>query len=364
MTSSEPIRFAVVGSGWRSEFFVRLARMAPDHLAVAGVVTRSAERAQHIAGEWGVPAMLSLDALADASGEPPEFVVTSVPWDRSPETIEHAVHLGFPVLAETPPAPTAEGLRALWASVGGSGQVQVAEQYLLMPGHAARLGLVRSGLIGSIGSVQVSSTHLYHATSMIRVLLGAGFDPVEVTARSFPAPLLDPLTPAGWTDATEPREATTTLALLDFGEGRSGVYDFTDNQWWNPLRARRIVVRGSHGEIVDDTVTRMADPRTPVQSALVRRQLGIDLNLEGVELDSISFDGGVVYRNPFPGARFSDDDLAVATILRDMGHWVRGHGPAPYPLAGACQDHLIGLAIEESARLGTTVTTGREAWAS
>ena len=76
----------------------------------------------------------------------------------------------------------------------------------------------------------------------------------------------------------------TTLATLDFGDGRMGLYDFTDNQWWNPLRARRIVVRGTRGEIVDERVTRLVDPWTPVESSLVRRQAGLDLNLEGVDI--------------------------------------------------------------------------------
>ena len=47
------------------------------------------------------------------------------------------------MLVETPPAPDLPGLRALWRDVGAGGLVQVAEQYLLMPGHAARLRLVR-----------------------------------------------------------------------------------------------------------------------------------------------------------------------------------------------------------------------------
>jgi predicted dehydrogenase len=232
-----------------------------------------------------------------------------------------------------------------------------------MPGHAARLALIRMGVIGEVTSVQISSTHMYHATSMIRHMLGARFDPVTSTAQTFRAPLSNPLSPGGWSATGEPEELGTTLALLDFGGGRSALYDFTDNQWWNPLRARRIVIRGSRGEIVDDTVVRLADPVTPVESKLIRRMLGIDLNLEGTGLDHISFDGGVLYRNPFPGAGFSEDDLAVATILRDTGRWVRGESPPPYPLAEACQDHLLALAIQESARSGAPVTTTREGWA-
>lgn len=47
-----------------------------------------------------------------------------------------------------------------------------------------------------------------------------------------------------------------------------------------------------------------------------------------------------------------------------MAAWVRGTGEPPYPLADACQDHLIGLAIEESTRSGEPVTTAREPWAA
>jgi hypothetical protein len=210
----------------------------------------------------------------------------------------------------------------------------------------------------------VSSTHLYHAISMIRHVLGAGFSDVDVTARAFTAPLADPLSREGWTGGTDPKPATTTLALLDFGGGRSGVYDFTDNQWFNPLRGNRIVIRGSHGEIVDDRVTRLVDPVTVVESALVRRQTGIDLNLEGFDLDHISHDGAVVYRNPYQGARLAEDDISVATITERMASWCRGEGPEPYGLADACQDHLVALAVEESARTGATVRTTAEAWAS
>jgi len=352
--------FGVIGSGWRSAFFLRLARSAPDRFRATGVVTRSAERGAAITSEWGVPSFRSVAELLAA--EAPDFVIPSVPWPVTPEVTREAVALGARVLAETPPAPDLPGLRALWADVGGSGLVQVAEQYLLMPGHAARLAVVREGVIGEPTSVQVSSTHLYHAVSMIRRLLGVGFEPAVVSARSFTAPLADPLTPDGWTGDSTPKDASTTLATLDFG-GRMGLYDFTDNQWWNPLRSRRIVVRGSLGELVDDHVVRLVDPTTPVESQLVRRQTGIDLNLEGFDLDHISFDGRVVYRNPFQGSRLSEDDIGVASLLERTGAWARGEGPEPYPLAEGLQDHLISLAIEESLATGRDVTTTTEAWA-
>jgi predicted dehydrogenase len=324
-------------------------------------VTRTASRASEVTAEWGVPAFRSVDDLL--RHERPDYIVASVSWPAMPDAVREVAGHRMPVLAETPPAPDIGRLRSLWNDVGGTGLVQVAEQYLLMPGHAARLALVREGLIGTPTSVQVSSTHLYHAVSLIRGLLGTGFEPAEVRAGAYTAPLANPLGFDGWTGDDTPQQLTTTIATIDFG-GTMGLYDFTDNQWWNPLRMRRIVIRGSIGEIVDDRVVRLVDPTTPVESRLLRRQTGVDLNLELLDLKHISFDGRVIYRNPFAGAARSDDDIAVADILERTGAWTRQEGPPPYPLAEACQDHLISLAISEAARTGAAVTVGKEAWAA
>jgi hypothetical protein len=72
----------------------------------------------------------------------------------------------------------------------------------------------------------------------------------------------------------------------------------------------------------------------------------------------------ILYRNPFVGLRFSDEEIAISTMIAATAAWARGDGPPPYPLAEGCQDHLIGLAIEESASKGMPVTTSAEHWAS
>ena len=353
--------FAVLGSGRRCRFFLRLAAAAPDRLRATGVVSRTAERGREVETEWGLAAFRSLDELL--ARERPDFVAAAVPWAQMPDAARAVVALGVPVLVETPPAPDLDGLRALWADVGGSGLVQVAEQYLLMPGHAARLAAVRAGAVGEPTAVHVCSTHLYHAVSLVRGLLGVDMEEVTVCGRAFPAPLVDPLGFEGWRPDATPEARTRTIATLDFGNGRHGLYDFTDNQWWNPLLARRIAVRGTTGELADDRLVRLVEPATPVESHLVSRRTGIDLNLEGNELDHVSLDGRVLYRNPLRGSRLSEDDIAVAAILEATGAWARGEGPPPYPLAQGLQDHAISLAIGESARTGQDVRVAKEAWA-
>ena len=353
--------FGIVGGGWRSHLLLRLADAAPGRLNAAGVVTRTADAGERVTARWGVPTYRTIDQLLKA--EDVDYVVAAVSWPAMPGVIRDLVAAGMAVLAETPPAPDLDRMRSLWGDVAGSGLVQVAEQYLLMPGHAARHTVIQDGVIGQATSVEISSTHLYHAVSLIRRLLGVGMDDVVVNARDFHAPLVDPLTFDGWDLQAVPEPRTTTIATLDFGD-RMGLYNFVENQWWNPLRTRRIVVRGSRGELVDNTVVRLVDPTSPVESSLVYRRTGVDMNLEGSELVHVSFDGRVVYRNPWLGTRLSEDDIAVASMLEAEGAWVRGEGPKPYPLAQACQDHAIGLAIQESARTGAEVHVAKNmlAW--
>jgi predicted dehydrogenase len=358
--AQSPARFAVIGTGWRAQYFLRLAGLLPDRFEVVGVVGRSRESAERVGGRWNARPFTSLTEMV-AAGRP-EFVVTALPWGVAPGVAEAVVEIGLPVLSETPPAPDLDGLRALWRSVGASGLVQVAEQYHLMPSHASRLALARSGAIGTVTSCQISSTHGYHAVALMRAYLGAGFGPATVNAHNFVAPLINPLVRDAWTDDDQPKDATTTIASIDFG-GSMGLYDFTDNQWHNQLRSRRILIRGSAGEIEDDEVVRLVGPRTIVRSPLVRRQTGYDLNLDAFDTDHISLGDTILYRNPFPGLRFNDEDIAISSILARMAAWCRKGGGAPYPLADACQDHLVSIAIDRSASSGAPVTTSVEAWA-
>jgi len=352
-------RIGIVGNGWRAQFFHRIAAARPELFQIVGVVVHSPGAAERVARDWGVTTYLSLAELAAA--QHPDFVIVSTPREVTVEMSATCVELGIPVLCETPPAPDVDGLRALWSRVGNSGMVQVAEQYLRMPANSVRKTLVGTGLIGVPTSVQVSSTHLYHAVSIIRGLLDAGFSETTVSGRSFTAPLSDPVDQNGWTGHDEPEPRATTIATIDFG-GAMGLYDFTDNQWHNQLRSRRLVIRGSRGEISNDDVVRLVEPHTFLTSPIVRRQLGYDLDLDGYDTDHLSFEGTVTWRNPFLGSRFSDEEIAIATVMDDMARWTRDEGPAPYSLAEASQDHLIGLAIERSVLVGEPVRTAVEVW--
>ena len=355
-------KIAIIGAGWRSEFFIRIAQLLPEKFEIVGVVARKDEVRSALAERFGVQTYSSISQLL--SKNKPDYAISSVSWDSNPGVVEELVSAGVYVLCETPPAPTLEGLQKLWAAVGSSEMVQVAEQYLSLPGHSARLAITKSGVIGNVSSLELSSTHGYHAVSIMRGFLQSGFEPTTITTRQFEAPLVDPLSRNGFNADLSPKDAKTTISLIDFGSGKSGVYNFVDNQWHNQLRHRRIVVRGSRGEIVDDAVIRLIEGPAITTSRIERYQLGYDLNLDGYDTEHLSFDGRVVFKNPFTGLRFMDEEIAIATLMAQMADWIDGNAKAPYPLNEACQDHLVSLAIDESIALGKSVTTAKQDWAS
>jgi hypothetical protein len=184
---------------------------------------------------------------------------------------------------------------------------------------------------------------------------------VQVHAAGHDAPLVQGPDRTGRPDHPADAPARHTVATLRFPSG-IGVYDFTDGQWFHPLRRRHVLVRGTRGEVVGTSVTWAADDGRPLDATIARRQTGLDGDLEGADLDTLTWAGTVLYRNPYRGARLSDEEIAIGTVLERTLRWRRGDGPPPYPLAEACQDHLLSLAIDEAAASGP-ITTGREPWA-
>ena len=143
--------------------------------------------------------------------------------DYATEYIKKLSAANIPILCETPPAMTLEGLTDLYALVRTGAKIQVAEQYAHVPLHAAQLAVARSGLIGRVEHAQVSVAHNYHGLSLMRRLLGVTFENALVRAVSLDGRLLDgPCRYNTYSPASKAYANTAqTLAVFDFGD-RSG----------------------------------------------------------------------------------------------------------------------------------------------
>jgi predicted dehydrogenase len=299
-------------------------------------------------------------SVGDLLKEAPDFVITAVPWHQNLPLIEELSNRGIAVLSETPVAPGLEDLRRVYALSSQGARIQVAEQYLFQPMHAARLRLISDGRLGNISQADVSVSHGYHGISMIRNFLQTGLALPRITARSFASTIV-----AGPGREGPPYEHKTvassrTIAQLDYGD-RLGIYDFSGDQYFSWIRSQHLRVRGEAGEINQREVRILQDFRTCLQFDLVRRDTGHNGNLEGYYHEAVLGGGEVLYRNPFPGPRWSDDEIAVATCLAKMGLFAAG-GEQFYTVAEAAQDRYLDILIEEAVRTGTTVEAQPQPW--
>lgn len=360
MDKMDKIRFGLIGGGWRAEFYLRIAREMPERFEISEIYMRDEAKGREAARIWGVPATSHWEAFLERRNF--DFAVLSLPRAVTPEFLIRLAAAGIPVLTETPPAADLEGLLRLYETVGSAAQIQVAEQFLFQPMHAARLAIARSGLLGEVSHVQVSAGHGYHGISLIRQLLGVGFEEAEIRGEQITSPLVQGPGRGGWPSEERIVSSAQTIALLRFGE-RTALFDFTYDQYFSPIRRHRVLLRGVRGEIDGAELRYLRDFRTPVELQLRRVDAGQDGSLLGYYHEGVLAGSDWVYENPFRPGRLSDEEIAIATSLERMGRYVQG-GPSFYSLAEAAQDQYLSIQLEEAVRSGQTVQTVRQPWAA
>ncbi|WP_183600819.1 Gfo/Idh/MocA family protein [Paenibacillus phyllosphaerae] len=353
------IRFGIIGGGWRAAFYLRIAAALPQFFEVTRMLVRDSEKGRAITEQWGVR---TVQSMADFLHEPDyAFAVVSVSRTACPDYLAALADADVPVLSETPPAEDLTSLTALWERVGPRARIQVAEQYLFQPMHAARLAVVRSGRLGAVSHVQVSAAHAYHGMSLIRHLLGVGFEEAAIRGERFVGPLTKGPDRSGPPQAEGIADSVQELATLRFDDGRSAVFDFAKEQYFSWIRGNRVLVRGERGEIVNNDVRWLPDYRTPVELGMKRVDTGHDGNLEGYYHAGVTLGAEWLYRNPFAPGRLSDDEIAIAACLVRMGEYA-ADGTSFYSLAEAAQDHYLSLMMTKAIDSGEAVRTTVQPW--
>ena len=353
------INFAVIGIGWRAEFFLRIARALPEQFQLAGVVSSREDKREEIRNKWGFKAYQSAEELLQA--ESPDFVVLSISKEAAAEVILKLVEFEIPILAETPPAANLAELIKLNQKLSKDYPIQIAEQYHLQPLHQAIYKLADSGRLGEVNYARISISHGYHAVSLLRKALGIKFENAEIEARFFEEPVVKGPDRSGLPDKKEIVSKSHEFAFLNF-DGKLGVYDFERGQHRSWIRSQEILIRGTEGEIKNSTLKYLKDYQSPVELDLKRVEAGINQNLEGFYLKGITCGEDWLYQNPFLPARFSDDEIAVAEALVRMYKFLAS-GKSFYSLAEASQDQYLALKIKEAAAENKKIITQKQIWA-
>lgn len=348
------MKIGIIGGGWRADFFLRVARELPGEFEIAGVARTSREKAKETEKKWGVPGCVGMDELLERR---PEYVVLSVPRTEALGLLTTLLQREMPVLCETPPAASAEELVRLWEMARSSQTpLLVAEQYFLQPYHSANLRLIGEGALGEVVSMRNSMMHGYHGINIMRRVLGVGMAGCRISGRVDEFPITHTCGRDGRDTSGKVVTARRELFLFDFDGGKTGVWDFSSEQYFSAIRARHLSVEGVRGEIFDTTV-RILDCENKLCVIDYRRvEAGPYSNLEGFSLQALELGGRRLWENPFPGARLSDDELAVASLMRSLRRHLQNGEALCYPLSEGLQDAYLSFCLDEAKQSGTVKT--------
>lgn len=315
------VRFLIVGSGYRAEFYGRLV-LEQGALFDAMFLCRSKEKAALLREKLGLPATASREeALAFA----PDFAVVVVNKAGLASVTMEWARLGVPVLSETPAGSTVEELKALWAL--RDCKIAVSEQYHRYPPIAAGLAAIRAGRIGTPTSAVLSLAHDYHGASLLRRLLLTEGERFTIRGVGLTSPIVETDSRAGPITDGRIGQRERHLLHVTYASGKWGLYDFCHVQYRSFIRSRHLLVRGERGEWCDDQLLTLDAHNRPQREQLL----------------------------PLTMAR-SQDTEAVTAMLLAMADYVQG-GPEPYPLREALDDAYFWLLSQEALQTPWTAVS-------
>ena len=349
------LRFVIVGSGWRSLFYARIAAEHPELFHLEAVLCRNEEKVQKLKQEYGLPATMSEEECEAAS---PDFVVVAVSKPSICEVTLKWAGKGYPVLCETPAALTQEDLCRIWKMAENGAKIQVAEQYFQYPMIAAALEAVRRGYLGDPYAVNISLAHDYHGASLIRRFLNLDVNtPVKLYGKRFTFPVMETGSRAGDVTDGSIKDRDRIRLTLEFDNGKAAFYDFSGVQYHSYIRSRHLNVQGINGELDDLTLRYTDDKFCPVM-----RELEVNWTEDKKGIRSVAMGNEVLYENPFSAGIMPQDETAIAALMMGMKQFIEDGTPV-YPLADALQDAytliLMNQALEHP---GEVVKSDPQIW--
>lgn len=357
--------FIIIGSGWRSLYYVRIAKAMPDILRLDAMYCRTQEKADKMAEEFSIHTTTSIE---ECVGYKPDFAVVAVNKTSICDVSIEWMDRGITVLSETPAALDMDSLKKLYRYHMSDDKTDkkqiVAEQYREYPYNKARINLVNSGVLGDISCLNISIAHEYHGFSLIRAYLGIKPDEnYTVSGKIYEFPTTQTLT--RYDKFTDGRIAPKKrcVAVFEFESGKVAWYDFDSEQYRSLIRKNMIKVQGVRGELINNELYYLDENNVGRKETIVTDINKVmtgngNPNLAQVnEIKKIAFGDKILYE-PVWGLRgLSEDETAIATLMCKTAEYSRGQALPPYSLENALADAYAAILLDEAVRTSNKVSS-------
>jgi predicted dehydrogenase len=369
MSVPDPLRVAIIGTAARASYmYGPILRGLPRAVELVAVWGRRAEAARALGRALGVPGYTDLDRLVRETA--PQIGIVVVAAQANGQVARMAVEAGLHILVETPIAHRLSEADALLQAAAARGRkIEVAEQFHRRPLEQIKLQLIAAGLFGRVySSFNDFAGHGYHGVSVMRSYLGFDAQPLRVTGAVQTYELA-----AHWArlaGTRGPRAETQEHGLVEFADGRLGIFHWTDVGYDSPLRwwrsSRFLAEKGmgvtvGRGPAVEEWLSLLAPGgEGPRFITLERRWERVDggglvavvAHTGDPETPIVRWDNPVRAAARDPAPQWHDDEIGVASCVLSLAQAVRADTAPSYGPVQARLDQEIIVAIRQSALAG------------
>lgn len=292
------LKVGLVGAGKRiSEFYLPILQQLSAHYEVVGVTSRSHESSRRFESQTGISSFLNAAELVEQ--QKPELLIVAVSDTANEAMIPQLLDLGTPILSETPLAWSASGVRSLINKAAAKGvPLGVAEQFPSLPLEQFRKELMDLGVFGEIyAAFNDFHSYSYHGIAQLRRYI-----------RGFPTNVRNVEYAVG-------NEVRLQSGSVAFSSGASLFHNWAISG--APLQPN-VHFHGTRGAMAGYEITTLIDGKTNTSLAIREVDPSGSLKSISVILPDV---GTISWKNPYADCNFSDEQIAVATVLkgRDSG---------------------------------------------
>ena len=318
------INFVIIGSGWRAEFYLRIAKALPEKFHISAICVRNPECMKRITEKFHVKV---LSTIEECLQETFDFIVNCINKEDISDLSVELADRGYYVLSETPVIKKPEQGHCYE-------KIQVAEQFHLKGTYQAFKKIIDTEVIGNVNHIQLSVAHDYHAMSLFRFLLDDYEKPDLISSHILDDKMVRTHGRIG--EFAEKTEAVTQQQIKVYQfKNATAIYDYNIEQYFSPIRKDHILIRGTKGEIENDQVRYLNSDNKAVCSGIKTVMSGL---LDGFYYDKITFEDKILFEFPFKGARLTEEETAIAECLVKMSEYIK-NGKEYYSYNSAFEDY-------------------------
>jgi len=362
------MRVAIIGTAKRADYLYGPLLKAMDGVELVAVWGRSDHSAARLGASLGVPYFTDINRLIQESS--PGIGIVCVSSGSNGQVGRMAVEHGLHVLLETPIASELSEADAIIDAARERGlKIEVAEQFHRRPLEQIKLKLIAAGLFGRVYTAfNDFAGHGYHGVSVMRSYLGFGARPVRVTGTVRTFGLM-----AHWSrvhESSAPRDEEQMHGIVDFEDGRLGIFHWTSVGYDSPLRwwrsSRFLAEKGmgitvGTGLDVEERLSLLAPGgEAPRFITLERRWerpdggalIALVAHTGDPDTPIVRWDNPFVHPDQGHGPQWHDDEIGVAGCIKSLVDAVRDGGAPSYGPHQARLDQEIVLAMRQSSANG------------